>query len=345
MKTFCLAAVAALLLAGCAEAPPPAAPVADGGVAETPAPGCSIAVPAFAAADAAFHDLGQRVAAVIAADLCRGGRFAGPVLRPEGLPAPDLTNPAAMAAWSEAGAAAVLLGKAGAAPPAAQADGDAFRIEVRLLDVAKRRFRLTRAYTAPEDGWRRVAHQIADETQKMLTGVDGAWDTRIAYIAETATGGRRLAVMDHDGANHLLLTPVLTGLRDLRATGTADEIAFSAHTAEGPARFHMMLASAQRQYAPPAAAVGEVPSPDDTLTAFVRDGALWVRARHGDMERALARAVSQTSLAWAPNGRKIAFVRATPAGPRLFAVDVETGVEYAIPTPGNAVEVAWLRFP
>lgn len=343
MLRLCLAVGAALFLAACAAPPPPAPPPAP--PVEAPAASLGIAVPPFAARDAEYADVGRQVAEVIAADLARGGRFPGKVTLPEPLPAVNLADPALWAAWKQAGAGAVVSGRIAPAPAAARADGDSYRIEVRLLDVEKQRARLNRAYTAPADGWRRVAHMIADEVQKTLAGADGAWDSRIAYMAETPAGGRRLAVMDQDGANHAYLTPVLKGLRGLGGTGAADEIVFSADGKEGPARFRMVLSTAEREYVPPAPASADIPSPDGTLAAFLRNDALWVRARHGDWEKVVAPQVASASVAWAPNGRKLAFVRATPAGPRLFAVDIDTGHQYPVPTPGNAVEVAWLRFP
>jgi len=57
--------------------------------------------------------------------------------------------------------------------------------------------------------WRRVAHKIADEIYKRLTGENGYFDTKIAYVS--VEGGksnkiRKLAIMDQDGANHSYLT-------------------------------------------------------------------------------------------------------------------------------------------
>ena len=57
--------------------------------------------------------------------------------------------------------------------------------------------------------WRRLAHKIADEVYKRFTGEPGYFDTKIAYVAVKGSGNnktRRLAIMDHDGANHAYLT-------------------------------------------------------------------------------------------------------------------------------------------
>ena len=63
-------------------------------------------------------------------------------------------------------------------------------------------------FTAP-DNWRRVAHIIADEIYKRITGESGYFDTRVVYISEQGPANqriKRLAIMDQDGANHRFLT-------------------------------------------------------------------------------------------------------------------------------------------
>ena len=65
------------------------------------------------------------------------------------------------------------------------------------------------AYFTIPDKWRRVAHIIADQIYKRLTGESGYFDTRIVYISESGPPTqrvKRLAIMDQDGANHQFLT-------------------------------------------------------------------------------------------------------------------------------------------
>jgi TolB protein len=57
--------------------------------------------------------------------------------------------------------------------------------------------------------WRRIAHKVSDEIYRRLTGEDGYFDTKIAYVSVSGRGHnkvRRLAIMDQDGANHEYLT-------------------------------------------------------------------------------------------------------------------------------------------
>ena len=82
-------------------------------------------------------------------------------------------------------------------------------VEFQLYDVLRRKQVIGYQLTASKRLMRRVAHQIADEIYKELTGVRGAFDTRVAYVTEVAEadGSARyaLAVSDVDGHNEHII--------------------------------------------------------------------------------------------------------------------------------------------
>ena len=65
-----------------------------------------------------------------------------------------------------------------------QADGR-LRVEFRLWDVFAEQQLTGFGYTTTRQNWRRIAHIIADEIYKRITGEDGYFDTRIVYVAES----------------------------------------------------------------------------------------------------------------------------------------------------------------
>ncbi|NWG45871.1 MAG: Tol-Pal system protein TolB [Alphaproteobacteria bacterium] len=76
------------------------------------------------------------------------------------------------------------------------------------------------------EGWRRVAHQIADLIYERLTGEVGYFDTRVVFVEERGPKTdrvKRLVVMDQDGYNptyltdgrHLVLTPRYSPVEDV----------------------------------------------------------------------------------------------------------------------------------
>ena len=79
-----------------------------------------------------------------------------------------------------------------------------YRVEYELFDVAKGERLLGLAMTARANAMRDVAHQMADAIYEKITGVRGAFWTRIAYVTASGTGtGARyaLVVADSDGWN------------------------------------------------------------------------------------------------------------------------------------------------
>ncbi len=87
--------------------------------------------------------------------------------------------------------------------------GGGQRVEYRLYDVFSQQQLNGMAYNVTSQNVRRIAHIIADDIYKRLTGEEGYFDSRIVYIAEQGSGAsrtKRLAIMDQDGANHKYLT-------------------------------------------------------------------------------------------------------------------------------------------
>jgi len=79
-----------------------------------------------------------------------------------------------------------------------------YRVEYELFDVAKQQRLLGFAMTARSNAMRDVAHQIADAIYEKITGVRGAFWTRIAYITASGIGKNSqyaLVVADADGYN------------------------------------------------------------------------------------------------------------------------------------------------
>lgn len=84
------------------------------------------------------------------------------------------------------------------------AGAGAYRVEYELFDVAKGERMLGLAMTARSNAMRDVSHQMADAIYEKITGVRGAFWTRIAYITASGSGANMryaLMVADSDGYN------------------------------------------------------------------------------------------------------------------------------------------------
>lgn len=96
--------------------------------------------------------------------------------------------------WRAKGAEAMVIGQVIALP------AGRFEVRFRLLDVLKQTQIAGYRYNISPGQWRGTAHQIADIVHEKLTGVKGAFSSRIAYVQKQ---GKRyeLRVADADGQN------------------------------------------------------------------------------------------------------------------------------------------------
>ena len=64
-------------------------------------------------------------------------------------------------------------------------------------------------FSGTTEGWRRMAHKVADAVYARITGEGRYFDSRVVYVSETGPKDdrkKRLAIMDYDGANVQYLT-------------------------------------------------------------------------------------------------------------------------------------------
>lgn len=80
----------------------------------------------------------------------------------------------------------------------------AYRVEYELFDIARQERLLGLAMTGRASAMRDVAHQMADAIYEKITGIRGAFWTRIAYVTQTGLGANAryaLMIADSDGFN------------------------------------------------------------------------------------------------------------------------------------------------
>jgi TolB protein len=115
-------------------------------------------------------------------------------------------------AWRQINAAALLVTEVHSI------DKHKIKVEYQLWDPYTESSLRGHVYQAGASDWRRIAHKIADDIYKRITGDEGYFDTKIIFIAASGPFKhriKRLAIIDQDGANfkylsdgkYLTLTP------------------------------------------------------------------------------------------------------------------------------------------
>ncbi len=151
----------------------------------------------------ATADIGRQISMVVAADLESSGLFKPLDPRSFIQDMASLRQGPRFGDWRVINAQALVKGDV-----SAMGSGQ-YRIEFRLYDVLNEQQVEGLAFTVSTQDLRRAAHKIADAIYKRLTGEEGYFDTRLAYVSQTGTQVKpikRIAIMDRDGANHRYLT-------------------------------------------------------------------------------------------------------------------------------------------
>ena len=78
-------------------------------------------------------------------------------------------------------------------------------ITVRLFDPYIGKMIMGKKYKGKKKQWREMAHRFSDEIMRALTGIEGVFNTKIAYSVVTKKG-KEIAVMDMDGFDTKQLT-------------------------------------------------------------------------------------------------------------------------------------------
>ena len=134
---------------------------------------------------------------IIGFDLARSGQFA-PTERANMLSFPAERAEVFFRDWRILGVEYLVIGRA-----ASEFNGDV-SVSYELYDVTNERAMAEERLTAPAAKWRDLGHTIADVVFEAITGVRGAFSTRLLYVLAQNPGTEyaryRLEMADSDGA-------------------------------------------------------------------------------------------------------------------------------------------------
>jgi TolB protein len=272
------------------------------------------------------------IAQVVAADLARSGAFRA--LPMEAIQErPSRGSEINFPTWTALNQDYILVGRV-----ADTGDGG-YRIEYELFDTARPTERLLGQVfaRAPAQQLRDVAHQIADAVYQKVTGIRGAFYTRIAYVSAKGTGkGARYALMvaDSDGFN---ATPVVSDSNPILSPSwhpDGKRIAFVSYNTGQPAVYIVDITRDRSLPAPIAKFRGINGAP-----SFSPDGSrlALTLSKSGNPEiyvmdlgsRALTQVTNHfaidTSAVWSGDGASLYFVSDRGGKPQVYQVPASGG--------------------
>ncbi len=270
-----------------------------------------IAVPAFIGTNTDEQRYGRDIANVISANLERSGLFAPADPRSFIERLTEFGAAPQFGSWRLIRVESLVTGRV-----VTQDDGR-LRVEFFLWDVYGETSMLGLQFFSTPEGWRRVAHLITDAVYERLTGESGYFDTRIVFIAESGPATqrvKRLAIMDQDGANPIMLTDGADLVLTPRFSPTEQEVVFLSYFNNTPRVYLFNIESGEQEI------VGDFPgmtfaprfspSGDEIIMSLIegRDSHIYTMdLRTGQRRRLTVGPHINTAPSYAPDGRQITF--------------------------------------
>ena len=226
------------------------------------------------------------------------------------------------------------------------AGGGMLRVEYELWDVNKAQSLLAQAFTAPAGDMRGVAHQIADQIYEKITGVRGAFWTRIAYITAVGLGNNTtysLLVADSDGFNPQVVARSRESLLSPAWSPDGKKIAYVSFESGNSNIYIQDITTGSRQLVSAhAKGINGAPawSPDGSKLAialsYVGNLELFVLDLGSRKETRLTHNLAiDTEPVWAPDGQSIYFTSDRSGRPQIYQIPVTGGSGHSISFQGQ----------
>ncbi|PKM23105.1 MAG: Tol-Pal system beta propeller repeat protein TolB [Gammaproteobacteria bacterium HGW-Gammaproteobacteria-14] len=267
----------------------------------------------------------ESVDQIIAANLHRSGQF-----RP--LPPEDMLSRPARAEdvsyrdFRVLGTEYLVFGRVEALPTGA------YRVSYELHDVPRGTRLISETYEPAVSQLRDVAHAISDRIYEQLTGVRGAFATRILYVTHNrgADFPFQLQYADADGAR---VQTVLRSREPIMSPSWSPDgkrVAYVSFEADGrPGIYIHELATMQRQLVSSFDGINGAPdwSPDGKRLALTlsRDGnpeIYMLEIASGQLTRLTNHYAIDTEPRWLPDGQSLVFTSSRGGGPQIYRLNI-----------------------
>lgn len=278
------------------------------------------------------------LAAVISQDLSRSGRF--DVMPEQDLPQrPTAYDGINFGDWRKLGMENILIGRMELTP-----SGD-YDISFRLVDVYRQKQIAGFRIPARPNMLRRVAHQISDIIFEKLTGIPGAFDTRVAFVTVKKQADGRLfslQIADADGANAQILLESSEPLLSPAWSPDGRRIAYVSFEGRNSAIYVQDVVSGRRDKVAGFPGINSAPSfsPDGKNLAMTlsKDGNTEIYIMNlatKQLRRMTRNQAIDTEPTWSPDGKKLAFTSDRGGAPQIYELSINGGSAKRITFQGS----------
>ena len=265
---------------------------------------------------------------IVAFDLARSGQFA-PVERRNMLSFPTQRSEVFFRDWRILQTEYLVIGRVDR-----EFDGNV-SVTWELHDVTNGRLMAEDRLTAPLDAWRDLAHRISDVVYEAITGIRGAFSTKIVYVlaqnAGTSYATYRLELADSDGARSRTLLSSDEPIMSPSWSPDAGRVAYVSFETGRPNVILQDVATGSREFVSSFPGINGSPvfSPDGRTLALVlsRDGnpEIYVMNLSDRRLRQITRHHGiDTEPSWTPDGKSLVFTSDRGGRPQIYQVELAT---------------------
>ncbi|ALZ85342.1 MULTISPECIES: Tol-Pal system beta propeller repeat protein TolB [Pseudomonas] len=282
--------------------------------------------------------LPEDLANIVSDDMRNSGVFS-PIPRQNMLSQPTQASEVIFRDWKALGANYVLVGSV-------VPNGGRLQIQYALFNVSTEQQVLTGNVGGSTDQLRDMAHFISDQAYEKLTGVKGAFSTRILYVTAerfSATNTRyTLQRADYDGARSVTLLQSREPILSPRFAPDGKRIAYVSFEQQRPRIFMQYIDTGRREQLTNFEGLNGAPafSPDGNRLAFVlsKDGNPEIYVM--DLgSRAIRRVTNDSSIDtepfWGKDGQTIYFTSDRSGKPQIYKTGVNGGGAERVTFVGN----------
>ncbi|MEM7394495.1 MAG: DPP IV N-terminal domain-containing protein [Verrucomicrobiota bacterium] len=218
--------------------------------------------------------------------------------------------------------------------------GGQLDVKCNAMAVASGRSFMNQGYRHSAREPSRLAHRVADDIVKAVTGREGIASSKILMLG-TATRSKELYICDYDGQNLIQLTKDKTVNIRPRWTPDGKSVVYTSYLRRFPDIYMIELATGKRKVLAkyPGLNVGGAVSPDGKELALVlsKDGnpELYIKnMRTGRLTRITRTSGAEASPSWSPDGKQICYVSDQAGKPNLYIVSRSGGRPTRVPARG-----------
>ncbi|MEJ2115197.1 MAG: Tol-Pal system beta propeller repeat protein TolB [Gammaproteobacteria bacterium] len=271
----------------------------------------------------------EAVENIVRNDLARSGFF--DVLAKQRFPQ-VVVNPTQLnfKAWRDTGIESLLLGKI------IQASGDQYRIEFQLIDLIRKKRLFGNVIPAGTKDVRKVGHKISDLVFEALTGIRGAFSTRVAYVStiNKGTGNQKYVLQIADADGHNPRTIFTSSKQILSPAWSPDgtRLAYVSFESGNSAIYIQDIIQGTRAKVSAKSGINSAPawSPDGRRLALTLSAAgspdiyiLDLGVKH--LQRLTSGPAIDTEPSWMPDGKTLLFTSDRSGGPQIYQVSANGG--------------------